>query len=132
MITKKGFTLMELTIVLAILAIIAVILIPTFLNTTDRARLRSDIQSARAIQNAMDLYRAERNPISTWGANVTTELLRDLYRAGYFSVENPLPQTEGAAWGTNASGHVVVNISGSPENIRSINLPAAEDAFVIR
>jgi len=120
---------MELTIVLAILAIIAVILIPTFLNTTDRARLRSDIQSARAIQNAMDLYRAERNPASTWGTNITSAL-EDLYDAGFFSIENPVPQTEGAAWGVTSQGQVYVNISGSPESIRNITLPAVERPFV--
>ena len=121
---------MELTIVLAILAIIAVILIPTFLNTTDRARLRSDIQSARAIQNAMDLYRAERNPPSSWGADIEAAL-DGLYDAGFFTVENPEPQTEGAVWGLNSQGQVSVDISGSPESIRNVALPAAEQPFVV-
>jgi len=106
-----GFTLMELVIVLAILAIIAAILIPTFMNATDRARLRSDIQSARVIHNAMELYRAERGRAVTGDMSAVIGHLRE---AGFLDdTQNISPQTEGAAWVVH-NNRVVVNIAESP------------------
>ena len=127
---KKGFTLLELLIALAILAIIAAILIPNFFATTDRARLRSDIQSARVIQNAIELYRAER------GANPTGDMnavLNTLTNAGFLRARYTDIQTEGAVWANHATLGIVVNINNSPANIHSIysGLPAAERIFVI-
>ena len=126
--TKKGFTLLELLIALAILAIIAAILIPNFFATTDRARLRSDIQSARVIQNAIELYNAERR---TPLAGSMTEMLVTLETEGFLRVRYTRPQTEGAEWEIY-DDVVLVNIHGSPPNIHSIysSLPASEQAFV--
>ena len=113
----KGFTLMELTIVLAILAIIAVILIPAFLNTTDRARLRSDIQSARVIQNAMDLYRAERGQAVEGVREENMVLvLENLTQAGFIAARDTDIQTEGARWIID-DGQVMVYIRYSPDGV---------------
>jgi prepilin-type N-terminal cleavage/methylation domain-containing protein len=115
---KSGFTLMELTIVLAILAIIAAILIPTFLNATDRARLRSDIQSAQVIHNAMELYRAERGRAVT-GADMET-ILTNLRTAGFIDAQTTNIQSAGTRWETHAEKGVVVNIGNIAEggNVR--------------
>lgn len=46
---KKGFTIVELVIVIAVIAILSAILIPTFVNLTDKAQksaLQSDLASA--------------------------------------------------------------------------------------
>ena len=131
--STKGFTLMELTIVLALLAIIAAVLIPLFLTTTDRARLRSDIQSARVIQNAMDLYRVERGRAVT-GTNAT-EVMRNLELAGYLDLRNASPQTEGADWVRVVESNAVrifVDISNSPESVQRAygNLTDVERAMV--
>jgi len=131
--SKKGFTLMELTIVLAILAIIAGILVPLFLRTTDRARLRSDIQSATVIQNAMDLYRLERN--RTVAGNTVAEQLTNLVGADYINPRNTNPQTAYAIWRTcNVDNIVKVDISSvADSNVHAVahNLPEAERAMVL-
>ena len=130
--TSKGFTLLELLIALAVLAIIAAILIPNFSVTTDRARLRSDIQSARVIQNAIDLYNAERTPAIT-GA-IDDAILARLYVAGFLRERTPRPQTYRAVWANHAdTGVVVVNITASLDNVHRIytGLPAHEQAFVV-
>ena len=126
----RGFTLLELLIALAILAIIAAILIPNFFATTDRARLRSDIQSARVIQNAIELYRAERGEMPE-GTNMST-ILETLSGAGFLNVSHYDIQTEGAVWDTDPDIGVIVDISGSHDNIQSVyaSLPAAEQLFV--
>ena len=127
---NKGFTLLELLIALAILAIIAAILIPNFFATTDRARLRSDIQSARVIQNAIELYRAERGLAPD--GNMTT-ILESLTEAGFLRAAYTDIQTEGAVWDEHPEMGVVVNIHQSPDSVHSayLSLSDAEMQFVI-
>jgi len=127
--SNKGFTLMELIIVMALLAIIAAILIPMFLNTTDRARLRSDIQSARVIQNAKDLYQIETSRTLSGNA---PDIVETLAEAGYLDSRNITPQTEEAIWGLDNNGRVVVDISRSSQSIRDLveNLSVADRQMV--
>jgi len=127
----KGFTLLELLIALAILAIIAAILIPNFFATTDRARLRSDIQSARVIQNAIELYRAERGQAPD-GANMAA-VLESLTDSGFLRARYADIQTEAATWENDADVGIVVNIHSSPDNVHSVyaSLPDSERIFVI-
>lgn len=47
---KKGFTLMELIIVLAIMAIIAAIAIPNFTSIRENAKVKADKQSVNVIK----------------------------------------------------------------------------------
>ncbi len=44
---KKGFTIVELVIVIAVIAVLAAVLIPTFVNLTKKANETSDIQAVR-------------------------------------------------------------------------------------
>jgi len=128
--STKGFTLMELIIVMALLAIIAAILIPMFLNTTDRARLRSDIQSARVVQNARELYRVERGR-AVAGLDAAT-IMDNLADAGYLDLRNANVQTENAVWREDNVRGILVDISNSPPSVREIydNLSAAERQMV--
>jgi prepilin-type N-terminal cleavage/methylation domain-containing protein len=51
---KKGFTLIELIIVIAILAILAAIAIPNFIGLTDQARDAKAVGNANAIVTAIN------------------------------------------------------------------------------
>lgn len=105
---------MELIIVLAVLAIIAAILIPTFLNTTDRARLRSDIQSAQVIHNAMELFRAERGAVAGGNGADMDAILSALHTAGYLRFMTAKgTQTVGAEWVLH-DGRVAVKLPNNP------------------
>ena len=44
---KKGFTIVELVIVIAVIAILAAVLIPTFSHVVDKANESKDMQAAR-------------------------------------------------------------------------------------
>ncbi len=46
--SKKGFTLMEMLIVIAIIAILVAIALPTFTGALDRARYAADLANTRA------------------------------------------------------------------------------------
>ncbi|MCL2198795.1 MAG: prepilin-type N-terminal cleavage/methylation domain-containing protein [Defluviitaleaceae bacterium] len=128
-----GLTLIELTIVLAIIAIIAAITVPMFLLTTDRARLRGDIQSARVLQNAMELYHAERGR-AVAGANGSDAgvVITNLTNANYINPRNVALQTENAVWRLYR-GSITVNITTSPDAVRNEafqSLNAAEKTYV--
>lgn len=44
---RKGFTIVELVIVIAIVAVLAGVLIPTFASIIDKANQSADVQAAR-------------------------------------------------------------------------------------
>lgn len=51
--SKKGFSLVELLIVIAIMAVLVGVLAPQYLRYVERSRTSTDIQTANAIANAM-------------------------------------------------------------------------------
>ncbi|SHJ82650.1 competence type IV pilus major pilin ComGC [Tepidibacter formicigenes] len=56
---KKGFTLIELIVVLAVLGIIAAIAVPNFTGVKDSAKRKADELSVKTINKAIQLYIAE-------------------------------------------------------------------------
>ena len=57
--SKKGFTLTELMVVVLILGILATFAIPQYLTTLEIAKAREAIDFARQWQNARDIYYSE-------------------------------------------------------------------------
>ena len=53
---KKGFTIVELVVVIAVIAILAAVLIPTFSNVVDKANESKAMQEAKA---AYDVWYAD-------------------------------------------------------------------------
>lgn len=115
---SPGFTLIELIIVLAIVAIIGAILIPNFLNTTERARFRSDIQSVRVLQNALDLHNIEQATPIPNSASMTT-VIQLLDERGYIDTRRVTVQTDGADFILNSAGSIQLDISSANTNVRS-------------
>ena len=56
--SKKGFTIVELVIVVAVIAILAAVLIPTFSNLIKKANLSSDQVAVRNMNNALAMDEA--------------------------------------------------------------------------
>ncbi len=82
--TKKGFTIVELVIVIAIIAILAAVLIPTFASLIQKANESNDIQAAKN----MNTFLA--------AANVTGDVksildVYDVFEDSGFAVENYTP-----------------------------------------
>ncbi|EGT3615579.1 prepilin-type N-terminal cleavage/methylation domain-containing protein [Clostridium perfringens] len=75
---KKGFTLIELIIVIAIIAILAAIAIPNFLSIQRKAKVKADIASAKTIYDATSALIAEGQIIApATGSDITLTLNAD-------------------------------------------------------
>lgn len=55
----EGFSLVELIIVVAIMAILLVVLTPQFLRYIERSRNAADLENARLIVNALQIYASD-------------------------------------------------------------------------
>ena len=58
---KKGFTIVELVIVIAIIAILAAVLIPTFASLVRKANVSADTQLVRNLNMAVEIEKASSN-----------------------------------------------------------------------
>ena len=73
----KGFTLVEILIVVIILGILAAIVIPQFTQASDDARLSTLQSNLQTVRSQLELYRAEHNgldPSTGAGAASTFEV----------------------------------------------------------
>lgn len=86
--TNKGFTLVELIIVIAVIGVLAAILIPTFANVIDKANRKSAFSDAK---NALQLYLAENTNGVNGGKVVDDGTVFEVEKAGkkwYFIYRN--------------------------------------------
>ena len=56
---ERGFSLIEIMVVVVILGILAALVVPKIVNRPDEARLVKARQDVLAIQNALDLYKLD-------------------------------------------------------------------------
>ena len=75
---KGGFTLVELMVVVAVLAILAAIAMPQFLSAADRARNAKETADIQIIKNATQLYMIDKNVD-------TPPTVENLYKEGYLT-----------------------------------------------
>lgn len=62
--TKRGFTLTELIIILAVIGILATIIVASFINITDRAKAKTDEQTVASLNASLDSAKAVKKDLS--------------------------------------------------------------------
>lgn len=75
---KGGFTLVELMVVVAVIAILAAIAMPQFLSAADRTRNAKETADIQIIKNATQLYMIDKNVD-------TPPTVENLYKEGYLT-----------------------------------------------
>lgn len=82
---KGGFTLVELMVVVAVIAILAAIAMPQFLSAADRARNAKETADIQIIKNATQLYMIDKNVD-------TPPTVENLYKEGYLTEHVKTPK----------------------------------------
>lgn len=71
----KGFSLVELIIVIAIMAILIVVLAPQYLKYVERSRNSTDLQNVTTMKTAIETYAADPQAASTFTAGTAFDIV---------------------------------------------------------
>lgn len=95
---NKGFSLVELIIVIAIMAVLVGLLAPQYLKYVENSKVSTDISNAQEIATAINVAFADDNPSYKSGSNVT-----------HMPDGKPLPALKATGAG---SWHIVIDNNG--------------------
>ena len=106
---ERGFTLIELMIVVAIIAILAGILIPNFVNARSQAQTAACESNMRSIATALELYYADNQVYPTASSAAVVPALFTVSGVAYLNntPKDPAAQTSTATYSlttTQATG----------------------------
>lgn len=111
---RKGFTIVELVIVIAIIAILAAVLIPTFSNVIQRSKISADTQLCRNLNTVLTMATSEgRIPQSMY------DVLYLISESGYL-LANLNPTAEGYYYAWDSEGQKMVYIK---EDLQTVVYP---------
>ena len=118
----KGFTLIELMIVIAIIAILAAILIPNFLHARAAAQTSGCEGNVKMIATGMEEYAVDNQGSYGPGGSVTSTLLGSPYLA--ITPKDPVSGSNySVTTSTGTYGYYLISDAGGHDPTTTLNLP---------
>ena len=117
---QKGFTLIELMIVVAIIGILTAIAFPLYANIQARARVAKAQADARTLASAVVVYSAHTGALPVGLTNLTTATVINGVSAGPFINPIPTPPTGWTAnysYATDANGSFLISATGDSTSV---------------
>jgi type II secretion system protein G len=115
---QKGFTLVELMVVVVIIGILVAIAIPVYNNTLDSAKEKADAANVRTIEGAVVMYLSEK------GSLPDDFDLEDLVNAGYLTEKPQSPYDDNQ----NDNDYEISRVEGSDTKFEVISLKKPSDS----
>jgi len=113
---ERGFTLVEIVLVIVLIGILAAIIVPKFAGQTDKAKIAASKANIESIRSAIRLYQANND-----GAfpNALAALVPTYLKAVPEEAITPSSSVVGTPDGSggwaydNATGEIAINLSGN-------------------
>lgn len=80
---KKGFTMVELIIVVAVMGVIGALLVPSYRNMATKAKISTDVSTVKTVKRLIDVYNAEGNTPAIKSGDTNKTISENLFNAGY-------------------------------------------------
>lgn len=107
---NKGFSLVELIIVIAIMVILVAVLAPQFTKWVEKSRLSTDVQTASEIAAAVEVEYASNSSFTTSGTASTTSIpsltTNPAAKSAYFGAGNSFD------YAVSSTGAVTIKAGG--------------------